>query len=493
MKKILYKYIFKEILYIFLVSLLVFIFIALARQMMIITEWLFQYKVGIKSILFIISSLIPEITLYSLPAATLVSVILAFTRFSVDNEIIAMKSSGISLYQLLPPVLIISLVSGLMALTISMYIGPLGSQKFREITVDILKSSTHIGLKERIFSQPVKNLFFYVNNISLENSSMRDIFILDNRDSETGTNTIVAKNGKLDLHKGTSSLNFRLEDGNIFINDRDLVAVRSMRFKTYDFKIDLEDMIPARAHKERDPEEMALAELSGLSREMSRGTKEYNEVVLEMMERFSIPLAVFLMGLVGAPLGSQIKARGRLAGGVIGLGVFLAYYLCWAGSRSLSESGVVPPEAGPWFPPFMLLISSIFLFRSAAREKPLLEANVSFYIFLYEKVIRNRPRLHPIRSHGPFDETPVVNPENHVHHASKESLSLQLPVPLEFVPGKIEILLSMGWYVANIRTGKFHTPACRWASKIRPDDRFHFFHRDDAEGAGYNPCKMCRP
>lgn len=245
----------------------------------------------------------------------------------------------------------------------------------REVTMNIIKSNTNIGLKERVFIEPVEDVYFYINHISYESNLLKDIFIFDKRDDKRMTYTVVSKRGQIVLHKDATDLFFRLEDGHVFIAERGLSAVRSIRFKTYDFKIDLEDMVPSTSGGEKEPQEMYLSELTRLRRQAgsaSTGSELYSEATLEMMERFSIPLAVFLMGLIGMPLGSQIKASGRLAGGVWGLAVFLMYYICWAGFRSLAEAGLLSAEIGSWIPVLLLLASGLYLMRRAAREEPLL-------------------------------------------------------------------------------------------------------------------------
>ncbi len=372
---ILYKYIIREIVPFFAVSLLVFIFIALAREMLTITEWLVQYDVPLFNIIYMVICFLPEMILYALPAAMLISVIIAFSRFSVDNEMIALKSAGTSLYQLVPPVFAFALLASSIGLAMSLYAGPLAGKAFRQISVNILKSTTNIGLKERVFIEPIEDVYFYINNISYEDNMMSDVFIFDKRDDKQMTYTIVAKKGKLILPKEARDLFFHLDDGNIFIVERGLSAVRSISFKAYDFRIDLEEMVPTKSRGENEPQEMFMAELLEHRRQAdgsSSGAVRYNEATLEIMERFSIPLAIFLMGLIGVPLGSQIKARGRLAGGVLGLGVFLMYYICWAGFRSFSEAGLLSPVVGPWIPPLLLLVSGVYLMRRAAQERPLL-------------------------------------------------------------------------------------------------------------------------
>lgn len=395
MRNILYKYIIKEIAPVFTVSLLVFIFIALARQMIFITEWIVHYDVDLYNVFYLIICLLPDTIRYSLPAATLISVIIAFTRLSVDNEMIALKSAGTSLYQLTPPVLAFAFSACLIAFAISLYASPLGGKKFREVTINIIKSTTNIGLKERVFIEPIHDVYFYINNISFEDNIMNDIFIFDKREDNIMTYTIVAKKGQLILQKEGQNLNFHLEDGNIFIAERGLSAVRSIRFRTYDFKIDLEEMVPTKGVGKREPQEMYITELLEQRRQAGgspSGAVQYKDATLEMMERFSMPLAVLLMGLIGVPLGSQIKARGRLAGGALGLGVFLMYYIFWGGFRSLSEAGVIAPEVGPWVPVFLLFVSGVYLMRRAAGERPLLPLKWKAYSPPNTAAKKNGPR-----------------------------------------------------------------------------------------------------
>jgi micrococcal nuclease len=48
-------------------------------------------------------------------------------------------------------------------------------------------------------------------------------------------------------------------------------------------------------------------------------------------------------------------------------------------------------------------------------------------------------------------------------------------------------------YVGSINSDKYHNPSCQWAGKIKPENEIWFSTKDDAEGAGYVPCKVCKP
>lgn len=48
-------------------------------------------------------------------------------------------------------------------------------------------------------------------------------------------------------------------------------------------------------------------------------------------------------------------------------------------------------------------------------------------------------------------------------------------------------------YIGNKKTGKFHTPNCKWVKRINSQNKVGFQSRDEAEKAGFSPCQVCNP
>ncbi|MBW1999140.1 MAG: LPS export ABC transporter permease LptF [Deltaproteobacteria bacterium] len=370
MKKTLNKYILNEIWPTFLTCLLVFVFIVLAARMMNIIEWVLNRGVDPVLLLKMIIYLMPRVLLFALPAASLMAVFLAFLRLSGDNEILALKSSGISLYQMLPPVLIVSLLIFSMAMLISLFGAPWGNRSFKDLVFKIAQSKADLGLKERVFCEPFDNITFYINSLSSRDGVMKNIFLVDRRE-KSATNTIVAREGRILLHPRARIITIQFKEGTIFSVGKRFEAVRTIGFDTYNINIGLDDIMPSISSRERSPKEMTLGELmDGVKKRISDETG-HNEMVIALMEKFSIPLAVFFMGIIGVPLGAQIQARGRFLGISISLLVFFLYYISLAGVRSIGETGVLPPHVGPWLPVIFLSFACGYLFYRAANERPL--------------------------------------------------------------------------------------------------------------------------
>ncbi len=369
MKIILYKYIFNEIWPTFVVSLVVCVFIVLATRMLSITELIVSKGVNVSLVARMILYLMPDLISFALPAATLMSVLLAFVRLGIDSELIALKSAGISLYQLLPPVIVISLVGFLFALWLGVVGVPWGNRSFKDLLFQIAENKADLGIRERLFSEPFDKLIFYVNSFSRKDRIIRDIFVVDNRDPKV-TSTIIAKAGKILLHPKEKIITLHFIDGTIFLVEKDLKSARTIRFKSYDLNIGLKDMMAALSSRKKAPKEMSIQELTEELGRLEKNSSKWNLVMIKLLEKVSLPVGVFLMALIGMPLGARIRSRGRSKGIGLSLVVFLVYYFCFAGMKNLCEANIISPLIGVWLPDLFLLALGLWLLKRVANEKP---------------------------------------------------------------------------------------------------------------------------
>jgi lipopolysaccharide export system permease protein len=368
MKKTINKYILHEIWPSLLASLVVFVFIVLAARILNIADWVVNHGVDASQVLAMILCLLPGMILFALPASTLMAVFMAFHRMSNDNEIQAFKSSGISLYQMLPPVVIMSTFCLAGALVISLLGAPWGNRSFKDLVFRIAQSKADLGIKERVFCEPFAGVTFYVNSFSARERKIQDVFVVDQRDP-SATATIVAKEGDIISSPERRTITVRFQDGTIFLSGKNIEEVRTIAFSTYDLAIGLNDIMPALASRQLSPKEMSFNDLRESLKNKKEDISRRYDVLTELMERFSIPCAVFLMGIIGVPLGAQLRAGGRFIGIVISFIVFLFYYLLLAVFGKIGEAGVLSPAIGSWIPVLFLAVGCVWLLRRAAKER----------------------------------------------------------------------------------------------------------------------------
>src|SRR4029079_11694691 len=107
--------------------------------------------VPLSEVIWMVVYLLPSFWLFTIPMALLLAILLAFGRLSGDSEITAMKSCGVSLYELLPSPLIFAFLASVACGTVTLYGVPWGNSSFKALLVQIAQSSAGVAIKEKVF------------------------------------------------------------------------------------------------------------------------------------------------------------------------------------------------------------------------------------------------------------------------------------------------------------------------------------------------------
>jgi len=385
------RYILKELIPPFSLSLLFFIFVFLMRQILEITNVIVNYQVSLTAFLLMLAYSMPYFFAYIIPMSVMMSVLLTFLRLSSDNEIVALKANGISIYRLLPPVILFSVFSALLTGFMAIYGIPWGQQSYKQMALNVVQSNFNVGLKERQFNDSFDGVMFYVNKIDFKDNSLGDIYIEDQRNEGFST-TIVSPKGM--IFNGEDKLSFILSLYNGMINQVNLKnrAVHSTRFDTYDFQLDLKNAVKNISKKKVKEKDMRIEELIAFLKTAKKKTKKYYSVWVTFHKKFSIPFACIALGILAVPLGVQSSSTRKSAGLGIGLIAFLIYYLLLSVGLVLSEAGHLPPVIGMWMPNFIMGGLGVFLLIKTANDRP-----VEFFNRINQFVIKGVQNFFRIR------------------------------------------------------------------------------------------------
>jgi lipopolysaccharide export system permease protein len=161
-----------------------------------ITNWIVNYNINLATVFRMIFYQIPFLLIFVLPISVMITILLTFLRLSNENEILAIKTGGISIYALLTPVFAFCLMGFLLTVFMSIYGQPMGRSALRDLTREIVSANMTIGLKERTFNESFSDVVIYVNKIDSKDKMLIDVFIEDKRQPERII-TVVAPRGKL--------------------------------------------------------------------------------------------------------------------------------------------------------------------------------------------------------------------------------------------------------------------------------------------------------
>src|SRR3954471_7905923 len=196
----------------FLFGIGVFTFILLVARMLKLVELVVNRNVSLFEIGKLFAYILPTFLEVTVPMALLLAILLAFGRLSADSEIVALKTSGLSLYQMMVPVLAFTFLVYLLSLFLAMYARPWGNEKLKAGLYEIAKTRASAGLSERVFNDDFAGLVIYVEHIQPPGDQLGGILISDNRDPNQ-RNTVISKRGFLVSNEETHTVTLRLLDG----------------------------------------------------------------------------------------------------------------------------------------------------------------------------------------------------------------------------------------------------------------------------------------
>jgi len=365
------RYVFKEFIPPFLICIIFFTFLFLMAKILLITNLVVNYNISLSKVILLLIYFVPYFLVFVVPMSVMMAVLLTFLRLSSDNEIIALKTGGISIYGLLPPVLIFCLAGYIVTFILAVYGMPWGKTSIKELTVDVAASNLELGLKERIFNDNFKDVMLYVNEVNLKKGELTDVFVEDKR-TENIISTIVAPRGVLISEKDKLVFRLRLFDGRINQVSIKNKSVNSISFETYDINLDLKSALTDTRRKwaQKDEKEMNLSELRYFLANATDKNSRYYDALIELHKKFSIPFACFVLGILALPLGAQLKSSRRSYGLVVGLAFFLFYYLLLSVGYVLGNRAYYPPLLGMWVPNIVIGSVGFYLLIRTAKDLP---------------------------------------------------------------------------------------------------------------------------
>jgi lipopolysaccharide export system permease protein len=367
MPKIISRYIFKEIAFPFIIIIFVLTFVLLMGKMLQIMDLMVNKGIGFFTIAQLIIFLLPDFMLFTIPIALLIAVLIAMGRFSADNEITALKTSGVSLMQIYYPVAVASLIAFVFTVIIGYYLVPHSYSASRRLLFTIAQQNASIGIKEKVFNADFNGILLYAETITPKGDFMEKVLISDSRITEEQS-TILAKKAYLIADPNMMTVKLRLENGSIHTVSSDYKKYRKIDFNIYDINLDLSTTINPDNDNSKTSREMTMPELLEKMKMPGLNEAELRKLAIEVHKKFSIPLSCIFFGLLALPLGIKSHRAIKSRGFTIGLIIATSYYLLRMNGEALVETGRLSPAVGVWTPNFIFAFLGLYLFYMSYRE-----------------------------------------------------------------------------------------------------------------------------
>jgi lipopolysaccharide export system permease protein len=371
MLKIIDRYILKEIAYPFFLILFVLTFVLLMGKIIQLMDLMVNKGVSFIDISKLFLLLTPSFLILTIPISLLISILIGLGRLSGDNELTILKASGMSLYKLLGPVAIASLIAFIITAVTSLFLVPQSKYATKNLLFNVAKKKASIGIKEKVFNDDFKGILLYAESIPVHGDYMKGVIISDTRMSNEPS-TIIAEKAFLVSDPSLMAVTLRLENGSTHTVDKRLKNYRKMDFSSYDVNLDIESSIAAaKKVSSKSSTEMTVWELSQELKTAGLEDAVFREMAIEFYKTITTPLSCIVFGILAIPLSIRAHRAVRSSGFTLGLIIVFIYYIMRLGGEALVETGRLSPLIGTWSPNIIFSIVGFYLLIRAANDRPI--------------------------------------------------------------------------------------------------------------------------
>jgi lipopolysaccharide export system permease protein len=364
-------------------------------QILKITEMVVNYGIPIGDVVKVLMYILPPFMVFTVPMAFLLAVILGVGRLSSDSELMALKASGISLAQLYPPILVLSVLAYAASAFLALQADPWGKQNFKRMLYEVGRKNATLGLKPQIFNDRFENLVIYVDGIDPQAQTLTGVFIVDERSPDV-PNIIIAQSGQLSSGENASRLVISLINGSIHRTLADPSIYENAHFERYDIVLDfakaMQDDVYQKTYLEMTLPELR-AYITGL-RQSGKNTFEMRRAWTEYHKKFAFPFACVVFGLMAVPMGVSPPRSGRGQGFTMAIFILGAFYLMFRLGETLAWRAVIDPMVAMWAPNVIFGVLGVYFLWRKSIERPIwvMEKLAQFTDYV-RKVYRRRAGL----------------------------------------------------------------------------------------------------
>ena len=316
---------------------------------------------------------LPSFLVISFPMATLMATLLAYSRLSANSELTALRSVGVTATRMIIPALVLALVMSGLTFVFNDVVVP-RSNRSAEITLrralgkaiatekgdNIVYS--RFGRVEQPDGTSGKGLLQLFYASKFRDGTMTDVTVLDF--SRVGfTQMLVAESAEWNEREAK----WEFLDGQI-LTLTPSGSTTSADFDRYLYPLSAAPIRIAKLPKDANNMTVAEALQAEQLLQQAGDIKEARRLQVRIQEKFTLPMACLVFGLIGASLGAKPNNRtSRSQGFGISVVLILVYYVLSFSFSSLGVKGTLPPLLAAWSPVLISFAGGGFLLRQASR------------------------------------------------------------------------------------------------------------------------------
>jgi len=367
--KLLQRQIFLELSRLFGLTVSCLLGLILVGRMLQLRSLFLSQDIGFLRILELFFYLTPFFLLLITPIATMLSVFLTYLRMSTDNELVALKASGVSLYRMLPAPALFCLMMTLFTFFISFWGLAWGMDMFKTKLYHFARTNSRFALQPGIFNKEFPGVTFYAHQVDNETGELKFAFVRDQSIKDASV-VIVAPEARIESTPELAEVRITFRNGKIFRESGDELNV--LRFGKYSIKLDLGKLLAGFTFEDK-AKDMPFSRLMAIRGDPSLGPSHderfQRKINTEYFKRLTMPIGCLVLGMFAIPIAYVFRGLKQQYGLLLAMGLFLVYYTMFSIGVSMGESGAISPSISLWAPNVLFVFVAAIGMRYANRER----------------------------------------------------------------------------------------------------------------------------
>ncbi len=342
--KIIDRYILREFFRIFFMSMIVMIAFYEMVTFIDMAGYFFKFKATFDMIIRYLAFKVPMGLFHVTPICVLLASVLTIGSLSRNSELVAMKSTGMSMLRVSMPIIVAGAIISGISFANSEYIFPTSARETKRIYYDEIKKQSRNSLfsGDRFWYKADDGAIWNIGHIDQVSATLRDLSVY--RFNKANSKII----------KRASASEGKMLDGKWkFKNYVELTFNESGGFdqQRWDERTFPADMVPTEdlTQVKLDPEEMNLQQMQGYIKDIKTKGYDATKYVVDVHSKIGFPLISFVMPFLAIPLGARSSRSG---GALIGIGVAVVigviFWFSFSMGLSFSRAERLPVMLGAY-------------------------------------------------------------------------------------------------------------------------------------------------
>ncbi|MBU0672267.1 MAG: LptF/LptG family permease [Candidatus Margulisbacteria bacterium] len=355
--KVIDRYVFMEMLGPFMIGVIGFVLVLAVDLLFTMADLIINKGIPLWAVLKLLLYKLPAIMVLTFPVSTLFATAMALGRLSKDNEIIALRTSGITLFRISVPIVIIGVVVSLASYITNEKIVPHANFVSSNIIRQIIYKRPLPEVKENVFFKDARDRYYYARRVDMKTKTMDNIMVYEITD-ERFPRVILADRATF------QGRIWDLEKGIIHKYDEKGYLKYEAAFANMQLNVS-EDVLSF--SEQKTSQNMNSFELKSMINTLSKGGVNTHAFQTELYMKYSIPLTCFVFALIGIPFSLPSPRTGRTWGMVMTIVFMFTFYVFASVFRSLGTGGILPPLVAAFTPQVSFtILGGLLLFREGS-------------------------------------------------------------------------------------------------------------------------------